>query len=200
MPSGRAATTPSDLFEARKFAEDLYDEFLLKIKLGQSITGHNLGKMVEEYETHIRAKGEPTKRELAILAFLKTYPLPYFTKNKITEITPAEVSRFFDWRRTHSVKKAPRETTILHETSMHITMAKKIPPLLKYNKSNLKRVVTAIIRNLDHDLLSRQYKAQNLINPMHGHCHNATGTLYKIFRSDNVHAFRGIDKTGTYHW
>jgi|688.fasta_scaffold29524_9 hypothetical protein len=79
-------------------------------------------------------------------------------------------------------------------------MAKKIPPLLKYNKSNLKRVVTAIIRNLDHDLLSRQYKAQNLINPMHGHCHNATGTLYKIFRSDNVHAFRGIDKTGTYHW
>jgi hypothetical protein len=42
-------------------------------------------------------------------------------------------------------------------------MAKKIPPLLKYNKSNLKRVVTAIIRNLDHDLLSRQYKAQNLI-------------------------------------
>ena len=111
-------TGTSDLYEARKFAEDLYDEFLLKIKLGQSITGHNLGKMVEEYETHINAKGEPSKRELAILAFLKTYPVPYFTKNKITEITPAEISRFFDWRRTHSVKKAPRETTILHETSM----------------------------------------------------------------------------------
>jgi integrase len=111
-------TGTSDLYEARKFAEDLYEEFLVKIKLGQSITGHNLGKMVEEYETHIRAKGDPTKRELAILAFLKTYPLPYFTKNKITEITPAEISRFFDWRRTHSVKKAPRETTILHETSM----------------------------------------------------------------------------------
>lgn len=111
-------TGTSDLYEARKFAEDLYEEFLVKIKLGQSITGHNLGKMVEEFDTHIRAKGEPTKRELAILAFLTTYALPYFTKNKITEITPAEISRFFDWRRVNSKKKAPRETTILHETSM----------------------------------------------------------------------------------
>lgn len=111
-------TGTSDLYEARKFAEDLYEEFLVKIKLGQSITGHNLGKMVEEYETHINAKGEPTKREQAILVFLKTYALPYFTKNKITDITPAEISRFFDWRRTNSKKKAPRETTILHETSM----------------------------------------------------------------------------------
>jgi hypothetical protein len=87
-------TGTSDLYEARKFSEDLYEEFLLKIKLGQSITGHNLSKMIEEYETHINAKGAPTKRELAILAFMITYAVPYFTKNKITEITPAEISRF----------------------------------------------------------------------------------------------------------
>jgi integrase len=37
-------TGTSDLYEARKFAEDLYEEFLVKIRLGQSITGHNLGK------------------------------------------------------------------------------------------------------------------------------------------------------------
>jgi integrase len=114
-------TGTSDLYEARKFSEDLYEEFLLKIKLGQSITGHNLSKMIEEYETHINAKGAPTKRELAILAFMITYAVPYFTKNKITEITPAEISRFFDWRRVNSKKKAPRETTILHETSMFST-------------------------------------------------------------------------------
>ena len=59
-------TGTSDLYEARKFAEDLYEEFLVKIKLGKSITGHNLSKMVEEYETHINANGEPTKREQAV--------------------------------------------------------------------------------------------------------------------------------------
>ena len=111
-------TGTSDLYEARKFAEELLEDFLIKIKLGQSITGHNLAKMVEEYETHINAKGEPTKRELAILAFLKTYAVPYFTKNKITELTTGEIARFFDWRRQNSKKKAPRETTIIHESSI----------------------------------------------------------------------------------
>jgi integrase len=77
-----------------------------------------LSKMVAEFETHIQAKGEPTKREQAILAFLRTYAVPYFTRNKITEVTAAEISRFFDWRKVNSKKKAPRETTILHETSM----------------------------------------------------------------------------------
>ncbi|MFM8858814.1 MAG: hypothetical protein ACKOEW_01700, partial [Methylocystis sp.] len=42
-------TGTSDLYEARKFAEELLEDFLIKIKLGQSITGHNLAKMVEEY-------------------------------------------------------------------------------------------------------------------------------------------------------
>ena len=111
-------TGTSDLFEARKFAEELLEEFLIKIKLGQSLTGHNLGKMVQEYETHIQAKGEPTKRELAILAFLNTYAVPYFTKNKITELSTGEIARFFDWRRLNSKKKAPRETTIIHESSI----------------------------------------------------------------------------------
>jgi len=114
-------TGTTDLYDARKFAEDLLEEFQLKIKLGQSITGHNLSRMVEEFETHINSKGAPTKRELAILAFLRTYAVPYFTKNKITEINPAEIARFFDWRRVNSKKKAPREATILHETSILTT-------------------------------------------------------------------------------
>lgn len=122
VPGGKGyvyrGTGSSDFYEARKFAEGLLEDFQLKLKLGRSVTGHNLSKMVAEYETHIRAKGEPTKREQAILAFLETYAVPYFTKNKITEVTSAEISRFFDWRRVNSKRKAPRETTILHETSM----------------------------------------------------------------------------------
>jgi integrase len=122
VPGGKGyvyrGTGSSDFYEARKFAEGLLEEFQLKVKLGQSVTGQNLSKMVAEFETHIRAKGEPTKRQIAILAFLKTYAVPYFSKNKITEISAAEISRFFDWRRVNSKKKAPRETTILHETYM----------------------------------------------------------------------------------
>ena len=36
------------------------DELRIKTKLGQSVTGPNLARMAEEFETHSRAKGEPT--------------------------------------------------------------------------------------------------------------------------------------------
>ena len=114
-------TGTSDFYEARKFADDLLDEIRIKTKLGQSVTGPNLAKMAEEFETHSRAKGEPTNRDLAIIAFLKTYAVPYFTKNKITDISAKEIAKFFDWRRANSKRKAPTEATILHETSQFST-------------------------------------------------------------------------------
>ena len=125
IPNGKGyvyrGTGTADLYEARKFADEILDEMKIKVKMGQSLTGPRFAKMVEEYETHVRAKGEPTRRELAILAFLNTYAAPYFAKNRITEISPANVARFFDWRRTNSRRKAPRESTIRHETSQFRT-------------------------------------------------------------------------------
>ena len=56
VPKGKGyvyrGTGTSDLYEARKFAEQLLEEFLLKVKLGQSVTGYNLSKMVAEYVSH----------------------------------------------------------------------------------------------------------------------------------------------------
>ena len=113
-------TGTSDLYEARKFADDLVDEIRLKIKLGQAVTGPSFAEMVEDYQTAIssRATG-PTRQERAILAFLQTYALPYLRKTKITEVNPKLIDQFFDWRRQNPAKgKIPRETTILHETSL----------------------------------------------------------------------------------
>jgi integrase len=110
-------TGSSDLYEARKKAEEILDEMRIRVKLGQSVTGIRFTQMIDEFETHINSKGTPTKREMSILAFLRTYAEPYFTKNKISDTTASEISRFFDWRRRNSKNKAPRESTILHETS-----------------------------------------------------------------------------------
>ena len=110
-------TGTSDPYEARKKADEILDEMKVRVKLGQSVTGIRFAKMVGEFETHINAKGTPTKWEAAVLAFVKTYAEPYFTNNKITDINPGEVAKFFDWRRVNSKKKAPTESTILHETS-----------------------------------------------------------------------------------
>lgn len=111
-------TGTSDLYQARKFADDLLDEIRIKTKLGQSITVLNFEKMVQDFEESSKAKGEQTKRDLAIIAFLRAYAVPYFRKNKVTDLSTQEIAKFFDWRRANSRKgKPPRETTILHETS-----------------------------------------------------------------------------------
>jgi integrase len=74
--------------------------------------------MVDDFEEASKAKGEQTKRDLAIIAFLRTYAVPYFRRNKVTDLSTKEIARFFDWRRANSKKgKPPRETTVLHETS-----------------------------------------------------------------------------------
>ena len=114
-------TGTSDPYEARKFADELLEEIQIKTKLGQSITGPNFAKLVEEFETHSKAKGEPSRRDLAVIAFLRTYAVPYFTKNKVTDVSAKEVARFFDWRRVNSKRKAPKETTIIHEMSQFRT-------------------------------------------------------------------------------
>ncbi len=117
-------TGTSDFYEARKFADDLLDEIRIKVKLGKAITGTNLKHLVDEFETYSKVKGEQTKREKDILGFLKTYAVPYFSKNKITEINAKQITLFFDWRRRNAKRKTPKETTILHETSQFSTFLK----------------------------------------------------------------------------
>lgn len=73
-------------------------------------------------------------------------------------------------------------------------------PLLKYNKTNLRRVSKAIVRNLTHDLLPKKYRAKNARNPMFGHCHTASGCLYKIFGSQSLHMYRALDQMSIWHW
>ena len=110
-------TGTSELYEARKFADDLLDELRINVKLGKSITGPNLKRLVEEFEESSKATGKQSNRDAAIVALLKRYAVPYFAKQKITEISQKEIARFFDWRRQNSVKKTPKEATIIHEMS-----------------------------------------------------------------------------------
>jgi hypothetical protein len=79
-------------------------------------------------------------------------------------------------------------------------MPKPHPPLLKYNRTNLKRVSRSITNNLTTDLLPKKYRVENAENPMFGHCHTASGCLYKVFGSDALHMFRAVDRREIWHW
>ena len=79
-------------------------------------------------------------------------------------------------------------------------MSKKNPPLMEYTPSNLDKVSKIILCNLTQDLLTRNWIDLNNKNSVAGHCHNASGCLYRIFGCDAVNMYRGLDPSGEYHW
>ena len=116
-------TGTSDLYEARKFADDFYEDLLIKVKLGQSVTGLDFKKIVADFERDYPSESPSQRRAADILSFLKNYALPYFSRNKITDFSESEITRFFDWRRANPKKKAPTNSTILAEMSHFKTFA-----------------------------------------------------------------------------
>ena len=110
-------TGTADRYEARKFADNLYDQLRLKVMMGETVTNRDFKKLLTDFETNYPSEAPSKRRVTDINLFLRSYALPYFTKNKLTELTEAEVTKFFDWRRANPKKKSPSNSTILSEMS-----------------------------------------------------------------------------------
>lgn len=72
--------------------------------------------------------------------------------------------------------------------------------LLDYTEENLLKISGLIKKNLTYDLLPKKWVFRNMSNPMFGHCHNASGCLYKIFGPKAMHMYRALDTEGIWHW
>ena len=75
--------------------------------------------------------------------------------------------------------------------------------MLEYNEANLAKVIESIKRNLTPDLLPKKMRHRNATggsNFTYGHCHTASGVIYKIFGPKNVHMYRALDDENLYHW
>jgi hypothetical protein len=70
---------------------------------------------------------------------------------------------------------------------------------LEYNEKNLELFSKLIINNLTSDLIPKKWKDRNFHNPTFGHCHTASGCLYKVFGPKAVKMYRGFDEE-IYHW
>lgn len=71
--------------------------------------------------------------------------------------------------------------------------------MLEYNDENLDLVSKLIRKNLTPDLIAKKWQQRNSNNPTFGHCHTASGCLYKIFGPKALHMHRGFDGE-IYHW
>lgn len=113
----------SDFYEARKWADAFYEDLLIKVKLGQAVTGRDFKKLLAQFETNYPSEAPSPRRAADVLFFLKGYALPYFAKNRFVDFSETEVTKFFDWRRANPKRKAPSNATILAEMSHFKTFA-----------------------------------------------------------------------------
>src|SRR5260370_3055988 len=121
VPNGKGylyrGTGTQDFYEARKFADNLLDQLRIKVQMGEAVSGKQGTKLYQEFEEYSRAAAPSEYSFEYTTRFLKTYALPYFSKARITDINDAEVTKFFDWRKTNGRRKAPKNTSILHDMS-----------------------------------------------------------------------------------
>lgn len=74
---------------------------------------------------------------------------------------------------------------------------------MDYTEKNLNLVIDSIRCNLTLDLLPLKMRERNVCggsNGTYGHCHTASGVIYKIFGSKNVHMYKALDDENLYHW
>ena len=72
--------------------------------------------------------------------------------------------------------------------------------MFEYNKDNLDLACKLIIENLTPDLLPKKWVERNKTNPMFGHCHTASACLQRLFGTENIKLYRGLDEEGIWHW
>lgn len=69
------------------------------------------------------------------------------------------------------------------------------------SSTHITELMQKIQKCLTPDLLKKEYRAENSINPMFGHCYVASETLYHILNSAGGYsAACGRDDRGIVHW
>jgi integrase len=104
-----------DLIEARRVAEDLYDEVRLKSLQGVSLKSRTFQSLYRDFSSHYETKNPSANMRQAVSLFFANYALPQLGALKIDEVDRATVSEFFDWRRKNYKRKPPLDVSILRE-------------------------------------------------------------------------------------
>jgi integrase len=111
-------TGSSDLYEARRFADDLLDDLRLQVGQGVGIKGKPFKKCLDEYRAIYPTRAPSDRRVKDAFHFLDNYAARYFGKMHMHEVTPAEVHKFQDWRQSNGLRKgAVSNGTVLNEIS-----------------------------------------------------------------------------------
>jgi integrase len=119
------STKTKDEFEARRFAEDLWDELRLKVRLGGKIKSKSVDKLFAEFVSYFEQTASSPRRVLDVTTHLQKYIIPFLSKRPIEAIQSTTVTDYIDWRRRpeNYLRRQPKNNTLRAElTSWKVFM------------------------------------------------------------------------------
>jgi integrase len=108
----RRTTDHTDEFEARRFAEDLYDELRLQFLNSGSFKKPKFEKVFAQFKERYRSEANSERRYNEVVDTIERYGLPFFKGKTLESINNALMQEFIAWRRANSVRKVATTATI----------------------------------------------------------------------------------------
>lgn len=96
----------ADPIQARRFAEDLYDQLRLKVMNGESVLDYRFDKCVADYQKHLDDEVFRTEKgRKEAKAYFDNYPVRFFGSKPVAKIGEHEIQTFIDWRFKNPIRK-----------------------------------------------------------------------------------------------
>jgi len=111
------STKTADEFEARRFAEDLWDELRLKVKAGGVLKSRGCARLYTEFKQSYRTIAPSEKRWSDVCDNLERYILRFLGNRAIDAIASGTIHQYVDWRANNYARKPPGNNSLRMELS-----------------------------------------------------------------------------------
>jgi integrase len=108
----RRSTGFSDEFEARRYAEELYDDLRVQKRNGGPIQQQKFEKVFDQFKKLYRTEAPSERRYIEVIGTIERYGLPFFKGKTIDAISNALMQQFMDWRFNHSIRAVSSPATV----------------------------------------------------------------------------------------
>ena len=108
----RRTTRFSDEFEARRFAEELYEDLRAQKHNGSALQKPNFEKVFLQFKDRYQKEAVSARRYKEIVDTIERYGLPFFKGRTIGSINNAVMQEFLNWRRSNSKRAVSSSATI----------------------------------------------------------------------------------------
>jgi integrase len=108
----RRTTDHTDEFEARRFAEDLYDELRLQVRDGGSLKKPKFESVFAQFKERYSGEASSERRYNEVVDTIERYGLPFFKGKTLDSIDNALMQGFIAWRRANGKRGVATSATL----------------------------------------------------------------------------------------